>query len=166
MRHFQNFGDVAGNVAEFEVAVSLACARESADYSAEAAAVDERDFAQVQDDGAAVVQEPCNVRTQRFTLTAGDDAPVAAYDRDASDLASIEGKAQWGSDAGGGPAKSPHYIREGGKRILRSGAPSPLQIGKDVCEERVELGSTGPREWLSPHASSVLRRSGATKRLT
>src|SRR5580658_2628726 len=143
MRHFQNFADVIGNVAEFEVAVSLACASESADHSAEAAAVDERDFAQVQDDGASVVQEPGNVRTQRFTLTAGDDAPVAAHDRDASDLASIEGKAQWGSDAGGGPAKSPHYMREEGKRILRSGVLSPLQIGKNVCKKRVELCSTG-----------------------
>jgi hypothetical protein len=91
VQHFQNFADVAGNVAEFEVAVSLAGAGESADHSAESAAIDERDFAQVQDDGAAVVQEPGNVRTQRFTLTTGDDAPVAAHDRDASDLARIEG---------------------------------------------------------------------------
>jgi hypothetical protein len=91
VQHFQNFADVTGHVAEFEVAVSLAGAGESADHSAESAAIDERDFAQVQDDGAAVVQEPGNVRTQRFTLTTGDDAPVAAHDRDASDLARIEG---------------------------------------------------------------------------
>jgi hypothetical protein len=147
VQHFQNFADVTGHVAEFEVAVSLAGAGESADHSAESAAIDERDFAQVQDDGAAVVQEPGNVRTQRFTLTTGDDAPVAAHDRDASDLARIEGKTKWGSDAGGGPAKSPHYMRRGGQ--------TDTAIGGTVSTTDWErCMRTASRAWLDRTAGS------------
>ena len=90
MRQFQNFADVLGHIAKLEISVGLANAGQSANYGAEPAAVDERDVAEVQHDGAAVVQKPGNVRAQRFAFAAGDDASVAGNDGDATNFTSIE----------------------------------------------------------------------------
>jgi hypothetical protein len=109
VRDFQNFTHVFRHVAELHVAARLTGAGQTADNRSEAAAVNESYVAQVQDDGSAVAQQPGNVRTQRLARTTGNDPAVAAHDGDASDLASIERKVQWASDAAEiKPAKSLH----------------------------------------------------------
>ena len=89
------------HVAELQVSVHLAGAGQSADDGAEAAAVDESDFAQVQHDGAAVAQQPGDVGAQGLALAAGNDPPVAAHDGDASDLTSSSDRRNEISDAAG-----------------------------------------------------------------
>ena len=79
-----------GYVAELQVSMHLAGAGEGADDGAESAAVDESDLAQMQNDGAAIAQQPCHMRAQRFALAAGNDSSVAVHDGDASNIASIE----------------------------------------------------------------------------
>jgi len=114
-------GEVLAQV-ELQVSVRLAGAGQAADDRAEATAVNEPDLAQVQDDGAAVAQQPGNVRAQQFVFVAGNNPPVASYDGDASNLPSIQRQAQWASDAAGiKPAKSPHYIHENATRGTKTG---------------------------------------------
>jgi hypothetical protein len=60
----------------------------------DAAAVDKSNVAKVQDDGAAIAQQPGNVRPQRVALAACNNPSVAAHDGDASNLASIKRQAQ------------------------------------------------------------------------
>ena len=66
------------------------CGGQGADHGAESAAVDESDLAKVQDDGAAVAQEPDHMLSERITLPSGDDASVAMDDGDASHLTGIK----------------------------------------------------------------------------
>jgi hypothetical protein len=77
--------------------MDLAGAGEAADNSAKAAAVNEFDFPQVQNDGAAVTQKPGYMREQRLTCLSGNNPSVAAHDGDASDFASIKRKWQCAS---------------------------------------------------------------------
>ncbi|HEX8818274.1 MAG TPA: hypothetical protein VF753_22480 [Terriglobales bacterium] len=88
--HPQNFVGVLGYVAEFEVTTFLANAGEGADHGADAAGIDEGDFAEVENDGLAVAQEPGDVSAEGFGLVAADDAAGAADDGDAADVAGFE----------------------------------------------------------------------------
>src|SRR5580658_4344301 len=90
VRQFQNFAHVFGHVAELQVSVDLAGAGEGADDGAESAAVDESDLAQMQDDGAAVAQQPGHMCTQGLALAASNDSSVTVHDGDSSNVASIE----------------------------------------------------------------------------
>jgi hypothetical protein len=68
----------------------LTDAGQGTDHRTEAAAVNEADLAHVQDDGAAVAQQPGNVRAQRFALATRNNPSVTTHDGDASDFASVE----------------------------------------------------------------------------
>jgi hypothetical protein len=81
---------VLGDIAELQVSVDLAGAGEGADDGAESAAVDESDLAQMQNDGAAVAQQPGYMRTQGLALAPGNDSSVAMHDGDSSNIASIK----------------------------------------------------------------------------
>jgi type IV secretory pathway TrbL component len=81
--------------------VRLAGAGQGSDDRAETTAVNELDVAQVQDDGAAVAQQPGNMGTQRIALAAGNNPSVASHNGDVSDPACVERKAQWASDMAG-----------------------------------------------------------------
>jgi hypothetical protein len=72
----------------------LASAGEGANDGTESAAVDESDLPEVQDDGAAIAQQPGYVCTQRLALATGNNPPIAVDDGDASDITSVERKAQ------------------------------------------------------------------------
>src|ERR1700691_1282922 len=98
------------HVAELEVAVHLASAGESADDGTETAAVNESALAQVQDNGAAVAQEPGHMRAQRFALAACNNPTVAVHDSDASDIPSVERKAHRASSAGWERARQSRHI--------------------------------------------------------
>jgi hypothetical protein len=50
--------------------------------------------AKVQDDSAAIAQQPGNMRTQRVALATRNNSSIAAHDGDASDLASVKRQAQ------------------------------------------------------------------------
>jgi hypothetical protein len=65
-------------------------AGEDANHGAEAGAVNESDLAQIQDDGAAAMQQPRNMCPQGFALATGNDPSVAAHYCDASNLTSVE----------------------------------------------------------------------------
>ncbi|HLM79267.1 MAG TPA: hypothetical protein VK302_01435, partial [Terriglobales bacterium] len=77
-RHLQNFAHLFWHVAEFQVSAGLAGAGEDADHGAEAAAVNESDLAQIEDDGAAGMQQPGNMRQQGFAGLTGNNPSVAA----------------------------------------------------------------------------------------
>ncbi len=70
--------------------------------------------AQIEDDGAAGMQQPGNMCQQGFAGLTGNNPSVAAHYGDASNLASVERQEQWASDGAGiKPAKSLHYMPEG-----------------------------------------------------
>ncbi|HYM76542.1 MAG TPA: hypothetical protein VE377_11240 [Candidatus Dormibacteraeota bacterium] len=91
MGQLQDFLDVLGNVAEFQVSPRLACAGEGADHGAQAAAIDENDIAKMEHNGAAIAQDPGNVAAQRFDFVAGDQASFAADNRYPADFPCLEG---------------------------------------------------------------------------
>jgi hypothetical protein len=90
VRELENFAEMRGHVTEFQLSVCLTYAGQCAHYGAQPAAIDKCNFAQMQDNGAAVVQQPGNVFPQRVALLPGDDASVATDDGDTSHLASVE----------------------------------------------------------------------------
>jgi hypothetical protein len=90
VRQLQNFSEMFGHIAKFQLTVRLPHAGQAADDRAQAAAIDKRDLAQVQDDGAPVTQQPGNVLAKGVALAAGDNSPVAADDGDASNFTSAE----------------------------------------------------------------------------
>jgi hypothetical protein len=61
----------------------------SADHRADAAAVDESDLAQIQDDGAAGMQQPGNMRPQGFALATRNNPSVAAHYGDMSNVTRV-----------------------------------------------------------------------------
>ena len=93
-RHIQNFAHLFRHVAELQVSARLMGAGEDADHRAEAAAVNESDLAQIQDDGAAGMQQPGNMRQQRFARATRNNPSVAAHYCDASNLTSVERQVQ------------------------------------------------------------------------
>jgi hypothetical protein len=113
MRHFQNFAEMFRHVAKLQVSAHLAAAGQRADHRAQSAAVNESHVAQVQNDGAAVAQQPGNVRAQGLALAARNNPPIAAHDGDASDFSSVKRQPQWASNADKiKPAKPLHYIHK------------------------------------------------------
>jgi len=100
MTEFQNFAQMFRNVAELHVSARLASTGQAANHRAQAATVNEADIAEMQHDGATVAQQPGYMRSQGLTFAAGNNAPVAANDGDASYLASIERQGHWFSGAG------------------------------------------------------------------
>jgi len=90
MGQCQDLADVFGNITELEVAARLAGAGEGADHGAEAAAVNENHVAEMEDDGAAVAQQPGDVSAEGFDFAAGDNASLAADDGDPAYLACLQ----------------------------------------------------------------------------
>src|SRR5580704_12937853 len=129
LRQLQNFADTFGDIAELQIATHLPGAGQTADDGAEAAAVNELNFPQVQNDGATVAQQPGYVREQRFALTSGDNPAVAGNDGDASDFASVERKTHGASKCrlGIGLA-NPAIIRIGASRWQKTRGRGPIKI--------------------------------------
>jgi hypothetical protein len=71
----------------------LAGTGEASNYGAEAAADNEPNLAKVQNYGAAIAQQPGDVRAQRLALATRNNPPVAAHDGDASDFAGLKRQA-------------------------------------------------------------------------
>jgi len=90
MGQLQNLADMLGNIAQLQVAAGLARAGQGAHHGSQAAAVNEHNVAEMQDDGAPVTQQPCDMSAQRLALAAGDDASLAADNGDASHFARFE----------------------------------------------------------------------------
>lgn len=90
VRHVEDFTEMIGDIAEFEVAFCLPGATERADHGSQAAAVDEGQLSEMEDDGAPVAQQVGDVGTKGFGFGAGDEASLAADDGDASDVAGFE----------------------------------------------------------------------------
>jgi hypothetical protein len=59
VRQLENLSHMFGHVAQLQVSVHLAGAGQSADHCAQTTAINERDLAEVQHDGASVAQQPC-----------------------------------------------------------------------------------------------------------
>jgi hypothetical protein len=90
MREFENFTYMFRNVAELHVSAHLTGPGQAADHRAQAAAVDECEFAQMQYDGTAVAQQPGNVLAQGVALATGNNPPVATHNGYASNLTRVE----------------------------------------------------------------------------
>jgi hypothetical protein len=72
------------------------------------------------------MQQPGNMRPQRFAFATGNNPSVAAHDGDPSNLTSVKRQEQWASDADcNSPAKSVHYMPDFG---WRSGLPLRLLV--------------------------------------
>jgi len=97
-RHLEHVPDELRDVAELEISVNMASAGERANHCAETAAVDESDFAEMEKDGAAILQQVGNVSAQRFTFRASDDSSLTADDGDASNITSVERERQESSE--------------------------------------------------------------------
>jgi hypothetical protein len=91
MRELQHFPNVFGYIAEFQVAVHLARAGQSAHHGSQAAAVDEHHLAEMQHDGAPVAQHVGHMSAQGFDFTAGHQAAFAAHNGDSPHVAGFQG---------------------------------------------------------------------------
>ncbi len=94
VRQLQNFAHMFGHIAQLQITARLARAGEGPDDRAQTAAVNKADLAQVQNDGAAVAQQPGHVSAQRLALAPRNNAPVAVNNGDTSNLTSFEREAQ------------------------------------------------------------------------
>lgn len=94
MGEVQHFADVLGNLTELQISVHLARAGQGTHDGSQATAVDEHDFAKMENDGAAVAKEMGDMSAQGFDLAAGNDAAFAAHDRDPSNLACFQKQIQ------------------------------------------------------------------------
>src|SRR5215469_12201466 len=80
------------NVAQLQIAADLARPDQGADHGSNAAAVDESDISEMQNDGATVAQQPVNMVAQRFSFSAGDNAPFASDDCHPPDVPRFKGQ--------------------------------------------------------------------------
>jgi len=88
--HGEHFRHHRGDLADCYIAAGGPCRRHQTHDGPQAAAVDESHLAHVQDDRAAVSQQPVDMRAQRLALGTGNNPSGAADDGNASDLASVE----------------------------------------------------------------------------
>ena len=89
-RQLEEFAKTFGHVAKLQISTCPTGACQTAHDSTETAAVNEANLTQVQHYGPPIPQQPANMGAQSIALGTCNDASIAAHNRDASDLASIE----------------------------------------------------------------------------
>src|SRR5262249_41691930 len=89
-RQLEEFAKGFGHVAKLQISTSLTGACQTAHDRTETAAVNEANLHQGQTYRPPIPQQPANMGAQSIALGTCNDASIAAHNRDASDLASIE----------------------------------------------------------------------------